>query len=145
MISTLSTQGQPDRASPHSPGPLLPSVRQPCPSVLCWRLLQETGGQRTMLALGLNLQNWARNLHRQDLPLRFPHSGLLMLTSPWKCQGPKEARKCVICSVSSNLVTSICTILFSGHPALSILLCLSQLTLALPVCFPWFPGFRGLI
>lgn len=84
-----------------------------------------------MLALDSNLLNWACNLHQQDPALRIPHSGLLM-TPTWKCQGLKEARKCVICPTSSKPGACICTVLCSGHPALSILPCCAQP--ALPPC-----------
>lgn len=83
----------------------------PGPSALSPRLFQEARCKRTMLAaLGLNMQHWACNLHQQDLPPRLPRSGLLNLTLTWKCQGPKEARKCVICPSGSKLATLICTI-----------------------------------
>lgn len=51
-----------------SPFPGPPSVLgQPGPSALCRRPLQETGGQRTMPALGLSLQSWACTLHQREL------------------------------------------------------------------------------
>ena len=76
---------------------------------------------------------------RDFLP-RTPDSGPF-----WKCQGPKEARKYVICPASSKLVSSICTVFVQWPHSPSIPLCLSQLTRPLPVCFPWNPGFQGLI
>lgn len=87
------------------------SPQPPGHSALSPRLFQEARGKRTMpAALGLNMQHWACNLHQQDLPPRLPRSGLLNLTPTWKCQGPKEARKCVICPAGSKLATLICTV-----------------------------------
>lgn len=107
--------GQLDREPLHiAPRPLSPSARQPCPSVLCRRLFRKRRPENNACPWPESAKV-ASNLHQQDLPLRLPHSGLLILTPTWKCQGPQEARKCVICPTSPKLVTSICIISSSGH------------------------------
>lgn len=116
---------------PWALAPIWALAARPLCSVL--EAVPGNGGQRTMPALGLNLQNWACNLHQQDLPVRFPPSGLLILTPTWKCQGPKEARTCVICTISSKQGDFHLCCFIRWSPAPSILLCLSQLTLT-PAC-----------
>lgn len=144
MLPTWTTMGQLDRGPLRiSSSPLSPSVRGSPPSC--------AGGCPGNWRPENNACPWpesakvACNLHQQDLPLRFPHSGLLTLTPTWKCQGPKEAQKYVICPTSPKLVPSIGTVSPSGHqpwPSCPAYLCSPC---PLPVCFSWFPGFGGLI
>lgn len=90
---------------------------------------QETGGQRTMPALGLSLLSWACNLHQQDLYWDFLTQDFFFWPQPGSVQGSKKMRN------SSRGFNTGDFILFHSHggPAPSILLCLSQLTLT-PAC-----------
>lgn len=146
----LTTLGQLERglsAYPQAHFPHLPSSPALCPvpPLPCAGGCPGNGRPENNACPWPESAKVACNLHQQDLPLRFPHSELLTLTPTWKCQGPKEARKCVICPTSPELVPSIGTIVSSGHqPRPSCSAYLHSLC-PLPVCFSWFPGLRGVI